>query len=178
MTCFPKFFFIFDVESIGLHGEGFAVAGGVYSSTGEMKAEFSMSCPRAEAMGPNDDRDWIDANVPALEITHADPKALRKAFWSLWLKYKAQYDDLVMAAECQWPVEARFIQSCIEDDFDQLKWAGPYPFHDIASIMAAAGMDPMVTRDREPSEMPAHNPLGDARQSARLLAKAIAQLES
>ncbi len=79
-----------------------------------------------------------------------------------------------MAAECLWPVEARFIHDCITDDAQRLS-AAPYPFHEIASVMLASGMDPMATYNRTPSEMPRHNPLADARQSARLLSEALSR---
>ena len=45
------------------------------------------------------------------------------------------------------------------------------------TIMAAAGMDPLKTYDRLPSEEPRHNPETDARQSARLLLIALERLE-
>ncbi len=60
-------FFVFDVESIGLHGEGFAVAGGVYSKDGATQWEFSFSCPQEECEGDADDRQWVKENVPVLE---------------------------------------------------------------------------------------------------------------
>ena len=41
----PSLFFVFDVESVGLHGEGFAVAGGVYTATGGTLWEFWLACP-------------------------------------------------------------------------------------------------------------------------------------
>jgi hypothetical protein len=43
------------------------------------------------------------------------------------------------------------------------------------AFMVAAGMDPMATYDRLPTE-PQHDPLGDARQSARLLMQALGRL--
>ena len=39
--------------------------------------------------------------------------------------------------------------------------------------MLCAGMDPMATYDRLPAELPRHDPLADARQSARLLVEAL-----
>mgnify|MGYP003529634433 CR=1 len=77
----------------------------------------------------------------------------------------------VFDVECGWPVEASFLSACIRDDAFR-NWDGPYPMREIASIMLAAGMDPMATYEREESEKPAHEPLADARQSARLLATA------
>ncbi len=168
--CSP--FFVFDVESVGLHGEGFAVAGGIYID-GSARSEFRFCCPPSEADGTDDDRAWIAANVPAMEITHLDPGGVREAFWREWVAAKERHPEIKMAGECLWPVEATFVVRCIQHRPKERNWEGPYPFHEIASIMLAAGMDPMATYKRQPSELPAHEPLADARLSARLLAEAL-----
>lgn len=167
-------FFIFDVESIGLHGDAFAVAGGVYLENGAAQWEFCLSIPTSEARGLPEDREWVSKNVPAIEITHRSGWQMRDAFWGFWTK--AKMEGAIMAAECSWPVEARFLADCVHDDPPSRKWTGPYPMHEIASFMDAAGMDPMAKYPREPSELPDHNPLADARQSARLLSLAISKL--
>jgi hypothetical protein len=166
-------FFVFDVESVGLHGEGFAVAGGVYLANGAAQWEFCYCCPADLAEGLASDRDWVNQNVPVIEITHRSPYLIRRSFWHEWERARAA--GAVMAAECLWPVEARFIRDCVSEDAQRLS-AAPYPVHEIASVMLAAGMDPMATYDRTPSEMPPHNPLADARQSARLLGEALSRL--
>lgn len=167
-------FFVFDVESVGLHGEAFAVAGGIYIN-GAAQSEFRFCCPIEEAYGDAEDREWVKANVPVMEITHRNPACVRGAFWVEWEKAKKRYPDITMAGECIWPVEAGFVSRCIHEGYGR-KWSGPYPFHEIASVMLAAGMDPMATYEREESEKPAHEPLADARQSARLLATALRSL--
>lgn len=175
-TTIPPAFFVFDAESIGLHGEHFAVAGGVYLPNGAAQWEFRYACSAEYCRGDESDREWVNENVPMIDATHRGGLSMRDAFWEQWMKAKAQYPGIAMAAECAWPVEAGLVARCIADDPDR-KWQGPYPFHEIASFMAAAGMDPMANYDRMPSEMPKHDPLADARQSARLLAEAIAKLE-
>jgi hypothetical protein len=171
------FYFVFDVESIGLHGEGFAVGGGVYGDEGNARWEFCFCCPTDTAEGLMEDRKWVENNIPTMEITHRSPLPLRMAFWDQWEKAKEQYPNIIMAGECIWPVEANFLSRCIADDAQRLKTA-PYPCHDISSIMLAAGMNPMKTYDRTESEKPVHNPLADARQSARLLSKALRRINN
>lgn len=173
-TCSP--FFVFDVESVGLHGEGFAVAGGVYLANGAAQWEFCYACPIDEAKGDDEGRKWVKENVPTLDVTHRLPIGIRDAFWLDWLKAKAQYPEIVMAVECGWPVEARFLCAVIDDEPEDRRWKGPYPLQEVASYLAAAGMNPMATYERTPSEMPAHNPLTDARLSARLLSEALARM--
>ena len=168
-------FFVFDVESIGLHGEGFAVAGGVYFSDGTVDpdSEFVFSCHPDEAEGRKEDRKWVKENIPYIKGADGKPRDVRLAFWKHWLAYKSKYPQLVMAAECAWPVEANFLSACVADDGTARNWEGPYPLHEIASYLVAAGMDPMASYDRLQSEMPKHHPLGDARQSSRLLCEAL-----
>lgn len=170
-------FFVFDVESIGLHGDAFAVAGGLYVPTyGTLQPEweFRSAIPRDRAVGDESDRKWVDENVPEITETHSYALAMRMDFWTRWLEAKSR--GAVMAAECLWPVEGRFVNACINDQPEARKWDGPYPFYEIAAIMLSAGMDPMATYDREESEKPAHEPLADVRQSVRLLSTALKKL--
>lgn len=169
----PDLFMVFDVESIGLHGEGFAYGFVVVKSDGTLVAEGSAACPTEIAAGGAEGRIWVKENCPGLAVTCPTPAELRRLFWHYWLEWKAQ--GAVLVADCQWPVEARFLIACIDDKPAERGWSGPYPMHELASFMVAAGMDPHATYDRLPDE-PIHDPLGDARQSARLLMSALARL--
>lgn len=169
-----KSYFVIDVESIGLHGEAFAVAGGVYLANGAPQWEFCYAIPLEEAKGNESDRNWVKANVPQIEVTHRSGIAMREAFFQTWMR--AKNDGAEMAADCLWPVEARFVAAVI-DDCAERNWLGPYPFHEISSYLAAAGFDPLGQYERTASELPKHNPLADARQSARMLAMALKKLK-
>lgn len=164
--------FVFDVESNGLHGEAFAVAYVVYKD-GTLVAENSFSCPPSYAAGLRDDITWVSKNVPELPQTHTSVGGVLDAFWDAWIAWKDQ--GAQMFAECAWPVEARFLIECIKRQGAESNWNGPYPLHEIASFMAAAGMDPMASYPYEEGETK-HDPLSDARQSARLLRMALEKL--
>lgn len=173
----PELFMVLDVESIGLHGEGFAVGYVVINRRGDVLEERTYACDPDEAHGLPKDRRWVDANVPKLGHPDASnplgaPAAVRAEFWYRWLHWKAQGAALV--ADCCWPVEARFLAACVDDCRPSRDWDGPYPLHDLASVLLALGRDPLATIDRLPNELPAHHPLHDARQSARLLIEALA----
>ena len=169
----PSSFFIFDVESVWLHGEGFAVGGGVYLDNGAAQWEFRLACPMCS--GDYDDLLWVKDNIPLMVVTHMTPKAMRDEFWQLWMK--AKKEGCVMAADCGWPVEANFLRTCILEN-PARKWEGPYPFHEIATYLSVAGLDPLGKYDRTPSELPIHDPLADARQSARMLSIAIDKINN
>lgn len=162
--------FVFDVESIGLHGEGFAVGYILIDATGAQHEVGRYACPLTTAAGSEEGRLWVAQNCPNIVATHSTPRLVRDRFWQAWLAAKAL--GAVLVADCQWPVEARFLIACIDDAPDERRWSGPYPMHELASFMVAAGLDPMATYDRLPGELQ-HDPLGGARQSARLLVKAL-----
>ena len=84
---------------------------------------------------------------------------------------------MILAAECTWPVEARLLTDCITDDVTRERhWEGPHPVLDISAVLLAAGMAPCGWFERTERE-PEHHPLGDARQSARLLVEALDRCE-
>lgn len=177
---FPPFWFIFDVESIGLHGEAFAVAAQVFDHQARplpLEGGWWHHFPRDFAAGTAKNRKWVDENVPDLG-THSlgTMRAIRDFFWDSWQEEKERHPGIVMAAECAWPVEARFLCAVIDDEPLLREFAGPCPLHDIASIMLAAGMDPMAAYKRVTCEYPVHHPLGDVQHSAHCLAMALAEL--
>jgi hypothetical protein len=164
-------FMVFDVESIGLHGEGFAVGYVVVNRAGETLDQGLVACDPLRAQGDLKNLAWVQENVPAFECGCFSTYEVREEFWSAWMRWKGR--GAVLVADCAWPVEARFLALCVDDAKISREWEGPYPLHDLASVMLALGKDPLATNDRLPSELPAHHPLNDARQSARLLVEAL-----
>lgn len=167
-----KQYFVMDVESIGLHGEGYAVGFVVLDADGNRLDSGCFACPPYAARGSADGFKWITENAPELKTSHDSPWQVRAAFWKKWMEHKIP--GTVMVADCGWPVEARFLIQCVEDKPMEREWSGPYPFHELATLMIAMGQDPMETRDRIAGENPKHDPLADAVQSARLLMECLA----
>lgn len=166
-------YMVFDVESIGLHGEPFAV-GWVIVESGVETSSGRYSVFPGIVSGESEDREWCEKNIPEIPVTHATLEEMLRDFWEIWKTHKASGGTLW--AECQWPVEGKFLSMCVGVDYPNSKWDGPYPFHEIASVMLAAGMDPLSNYDRLSSELPKHEPLADARQSARLLLEALEKI--
>lgn len=166
---------VFDVESVGLHGEGFAVGFVVVNGYGVEVQHGLMACPQQVASGAVSDtrktRRWLAENIPPIEKTHDYPEQIRDAFWRQWLFWKER--GAILVADCAWPVEARFLHNCVGDDMPEREWQGPYPLHDLASILLAEGKNPLGKFERKDNELPEHNPLMDARQSARILCGAL-----
>lgn len=171
-------YMVFDVESVGLHGEGFAVAWVVVDRQGKRVATACYSCAPAAAAGDDAGREWVAENVhvPPVGLCRS-PRHVRDEFWRAWAFAKQEPRGATLWADCCWPVEARFLAACVDDDPEARRWDGPYPLHDIATLRLAAGFDPLATVGREADELPAHDPLMDARQSARLLIEALDELK-
>jgi hypothetical protein len=129
------------------------------------------ACSPERATGTAEDYAWIQANVPALRWNCARPAIVRERFWRAWLSWKDH--GAMLAADVAWPVEARFLAACVDEDCIMRAWEGPYPLIDVASVRFAAGFDPLALDERHENELPQHDPLADARQSARLLVEAL-----
>jgi len=174
----PTQAFVLDVESIGLYGEAYAVAGHVASFHDPeryevVSAPFLFACDPDQASGANSDRLWVAENVPYFDHSAPTPAAVRSMFASVHNQIREEFPDAKIFAECLFPVEAAFLTACVRDGLIDPFNQAPYPFHDVASFMAAAGMDPMSIYDRREDELPKHDPLADVRQSTRLLHHAV-----
>lgn len=170
---FPDGVMVFDVESVGLHGEAFAVAWVRADCRLNEVGWGALHIPIVQAEGDESSREWVRENVsiPAGSVECESPRVLRDTFWAAWTN--ARVGRVPLLAECLWPVEANFLSRCIADATWDRGWDGPYPFHDIASIRLTAGFDPLAAEPRLEGELPAHDPLADARQSLRLLREAV-----
>ena len=169
-------FFVFDVESRGLRGEGFAVGWVVVDATGEeyesglLVTEWRDSSKR---WATSDVDAWLTINIPPMEITHESADSMRLHF----LKVLEQWGAKVYGLWVDWgyPVETNFLEQCWKASY--LQHCGidiPPPLHEIATLELAAGI--IGETPRLPSELPEHNPLNDARHSARKLVRAMARL--
>jgi hypothetical protein len=193
----PQVVAVLDVESIGLHGEGFAVGVHVMDlCTGDVQLEWLASVPTWTAQGTAHDRAWVRDNIP--DLTYGLPNApaahvprgreypslsglgvpmpwdLRREFRHWWEDLKVKYPDMMLAADVPYPVETNFLEACYRD---VQKDMGVYPLLDVNSILLATDLTEAEKMDRNPTELPRHNPLADARQSARLLRRALKHLE-
>jgi hypothetical protein len=167
----------FDAESNGLHGEVFAVGAVVLRDDGTDAETFFARCSVPAACDP-----WVFENVlPALAATprtHETPRAMRDAFWQ-WLM--ARQSESVVVVDCGWPVEAGLLSACVADDPSRAM-KGPYPLHEAASLLLAAGMDPMASyaeRVLSPEALRTHrthHPVDDARVSALCARMALAKV--
>jgi hypothetical protein len=137
-------FFVIDVESIGLHGEGFAVGIVVIGVSGTVYEVHQFSCPPSAAEGTYEGRVWVGRNVPRLIPTADSPTHMRDQFWAIWEAWRRL--GVPMVADCAWPVEARFLAACVDDDPERRSWRGPLPLQgaghhqDPPAVLGAGGV--------------------------------------
>ena len=172
-----ELFFVFDVESIGLHGPAFAWGFVVVNGNGDELGQGYGAMPYAVMNVADDNPDliWVKENVlPALYGVSTETfVGLVNKFWDNWLQWKER--GALMVSDCAWPVETNFLQA-VMGSVESARADGPYPLLDVSSVLLAKGKDPVGTFDRKVGEMPAHNPLCDARQSARVLIETLGKV--
>lgn len=169
-------FLCLDVESNGLHGEAFAVGGVLVSGDGTVRESFEARCP---ITGQTDS--WVEQNVlPALmslPVTHPDSKSMRQAFWDWYIPAKEQATYVL--ADNGYPVEARFMIACQEDDLEPRYFSHPFPFIDVSSLLLQAGIPPRTPREEilnnefPETDYPKHHPKWDALVSTHIALKAL-----
>ena len=163
---------IFDCESVGIHGESFAVSL-VLAKNLEEVWHITWACLPNEAMNQSssgaDDFKWVKEHIrlPADTIYLGNPYQVRSQFWAKWLELREE--KCLLCSDVTWPVETNFLTACIQDNPGPHNWLGPYPLIDV-NVIHRLGDPP---RTRLPEHLPEHDPLCDARHSLRQLAAVI-----
>ena len=110
---------------------------------------------------------WKNVSMPDDATYYNSMIQVRFAFWQRWMHW--QECGYVMVVDCPYPVESRFLNECIKDNTAKNENYSPYPLIDVGSALFQAGYNPTANYKRMENELPAHNPLCDARHSLRLL---------
>jgi hypothetical protein len=152
-----------DCESAGLNGDTFAFGWCIVDESGfEHEAGSASSGVNSVEFDSSKNRRWIEENVPREYLYPEGSKWLSrgelKDLFKLVIK-RAEEDGTQVIVDCGYPVEARFLLECD---------CAVYPLMELSTALMMAGKDPMGIYPRLPNELPKHDPLADARQSARL----------
>lgn len=161
-----------DCESVGLYGPVWAI-GAVAIENGKEQATFAAK----SIMYPEQLSDeWVRENVwpQCVDLPTTSPASLFEQFAIWWLDYKIESTAI---ADFGVPVEARLFRELVSraliGPFD-----GPYPLHELGTLLLAAGVDPDINRaEYAEVERSQHNPLDDARVAAYCWQKAAAELD-
>ncbi len=123
----------FDVESNGLHGQGFAI-GAILTNDYGTVTEFTARCP---IDGPVDL--WVLENVlPALDDmqeTHTSYESMLDDFYVFLRRHSKDAKTLTFIP---WPVETRVLSDIFSSDVD--RWfEGPFPLTDLSTALDTLG---------------------------------------
>ncbi len=160
--------FCVDAETDGLYGPVWAI-GAVVLDDGEVAHAFRAQIDPSVVAD-----EWTRANVvPVVDLPLFASRAdLLEAFWAFWVTHSA---DAICVADVGAPVEAGLFRACVERDLEARRWEGPYPLHELATALLAAGVDPDVDRRAfcgRPDLTP-HDPADDALASALCWQRAV-----
>lgn len=159
--------FSFDAETDGLYGKVWAIGAVVFESSIEV-ARFEGQISPDEL-----ENEWVrESIVPYVNLPmFENALLLREAFWNFWMTHK---QGAVCIADFGSPVESGLFRKCVEDELQTRQWDGPYPLHEVATMLFAANVDPDIDRlaFTEMQGMVKHNPVHDAVVSAATWIKA------
>ena len=184
------------MESVGLAGDGFAVGWVAFDGARQID-EGLAATPANMVPGSALGREWINANIPERvrnphptdPIYRLSAQSVRQTFWDKWQSFGGRAIELW--GDTIWPVEARFLIQTIDDSrtnesyiVDGGYWTGavvrremdgPYPLLDICTLFRiCVARNTLFGKDAPPIEP--HNPLEDARASARKLFRCLREL--
>ena len=183
-----KYYFSFDVESVGLFGPPFAfgycvvdengkehesgIHGWDYRPLVDLFQKLLQDNPDPQWTFAKEDQEWVAQNViPGLPEGWNNWKSLNQFCSSVydfvWCRVVQEYKPVTFVSDCPFPVEANFVNEMLRVTNHRSMKYSPYPLVDVGSMMLARGYDPLKTYPRKENELPAHNPVNDARQSVR-----------
>jgi hypothetical protein len=164
--------FSFDVETIGLYGGVFALGACVINEDGVELESLFLKTNHRYVSGTNLNFNFVALKILPSILTKDDncmsELEIRTKFWNFYIQCKIKYPDMIVVVDCGYPCEAGFLRACVNDNISEREFLAPFPLHELGTLILSKGEDPKEERERAQNETPAHNPLCDARQSARL----------
>jgi hypothetical protein len=165
--------FSFDAETNGLYGEVWAVGavllGAARTEAGMFPVTFSGQLDPSVVTDP-----WTREHVvPVVDLPRYETRVeLLDTFWAFWLAHRTGADCVGDFAA---PVEAGLFRACVELDVAGRQWNGPYPLHELGTLLLARGLDPELDRREFAGrlDLVAHDPLADAMAQALCWQKAF-----
>jgi hypothetical protein len=107
---------------------------------------------------------WVRENVvPYVDLPlYNSCDELLEAFWALWMTWR---DRVKVVTDLGLQVESTLFAAAQALDLDAREFLGPYPAHEVATILDAAGIDPDIDRMEfadQGIDFKKHNPVDDA----------------
>lgn len=170
-----KNIFMFDVESNGLYGEGFAVGAVVKNYNGNVIDTFELKSIEGEEKVNNE---WVKENVlPYLKDMKSVYSLIefRKEFYEFYMKHK---NNIVIFSDVNYPVETNFLNAVVMDNMEERQWNMPYPLYDMCNFVPVNMDREKIYNNNIDNLVPVHNnrlrkhhPIDDCKASLYVLLK-------
>lgn len=168
----PDFIFSFDAEANGLHGEVFCIGSVLMKvATGEVVWTDVLRTPIRLPVDPYV-TEHVLPSLASIPVTHMSAKDMRDLFWD---RMKACPPITITVADFGWPVATGLLSACVADN-PVRRMSGPFPLHEVSSLMLGVGMDPYQDYTASlmpPTHLTKHHPGYDAHLSALLAQRAL-----
>lgn len=163
--------FIFDVESDGLYGEGFAFGYVVIDNENNViKADSYISIEGQK----NVKTKWVKENVLPIKCKNEvrNNIELRNKFYEIL----QENSDCEIWSDVNFPVETNFLRDIVKDD-EERAFEMPYPLKDVSTIVDVEIHRINTFNSECECNLVEHNPEHDALASAYLLTKSRSIIE-
>jgi hypothetical protein len=158
--------FSFDVETDDLYGETFAVGVSIW----DLKTKEIISTLGLYAELSAVKSQWCQDNIvkTLLTVEHNAQfvqlpcrKDMREIFWNFYMAWR---DKAIILGDFQSPCESGFMRQCVMDNLKKREWLGPYPMHELGTMLAMVNLDPDLDRFifSGCNNLVKHNPIHDS----------------
>lgn len=166
-----KYIFIVDAECDGLYGEIFSI-GALVADIRTMEPVLKFNLTSTYGM-ERVKQDFVKEHViPAIKADNTMvfvEKPITKLLDYFWIFYEAVRESSIVIADFGAPVEARLFSQCITDDADR-EFKGPYPLHELGTILLLNNIDPDFCRDSYYDDITLkHSPYFDCLATLKIL---------
>ncbi|KIR01290.1 hypothetical protein P261_00104 [Lachnospiraceae bacterium TWA4] len=164
-----KYYVFLDAECDGLYGRFISVAMVVIDNNGHEVDRMYKGIKKNQLLNSVESL-WVRENVlPVMkEYDEVDNEnELIEAVWAFWMNYQK---DAYMIVDVGYPVEARLLMNCVQNDPKTRIMQAPFPLLDLSSMLYAKRQDPLMDRSRFSKDV-LHNPLTDVDISIKIWKK-------
>jgi hypothetical protein len=140
-----KNYFCVDAETDGLYGEVWAIGAVVMDDKCQIVDSFEC-CIR----NPQLKDQWVIDNILGVvtssikdenKIDNYDD--MLQKFWDFWMKHR---ESSICIVDVGYPVESHLFRVCVDKNRQERQWNGPYPTHEVATMLFAKGINPDINR--------------------------------
>lgn len=181
---YKRYILSFDGETDGLYGDCWAIGGLVIDRvTNEVVDQIKLFLLDTIVMD-----EWVNENIfPLVNNDNSFKRVCTEGFSSDFLYFISRWkNDAFCVVDFGCPVETTVMANVIRQFIPKESWlsAGPYPMHELGSMLHMANIDPDINRIELcrhigfTEELTQHNPYDDAKTTVIIADYLLSQMEA